>query len=241
MRLGAAIALLATAVACSGGGLFKQYEYEEDVYLSLDGSATVYVNSSVPALDALRGATFDPAPNARLDLNEVRAFFTTPVTRVKQVSETRRSNRRFVHVSVDVDDVGTLSSAAPFAWSSYHLVEQGGRLIYRQTVGHAAGKDVGKVNWTGRELVAFRLHLPSKVIDHSGENNYERGNILLWEQPLEERLASRPLVLAAEMETESILAHTLLLFGATCLSVVAVFGLVIWSIARQGTPKSARY
>jgi hypothetical protein len=50
MRRGGALALataLATAIltACGSGGLFRQYEYEEEIYLSLDGSATVYVNS----------------------------------------------------------------------------------------------------------------------------------------------------------------------------------------------------
>ena len=32
--------------------LSVKYEYDEDVYLALDGSATVYVNASVPACDA---------------------------------------------------------------------------------------------------------------------------------------------------------------------------------------------
>ena len=41
--------------AAQGRFVFRQYEYEEDIYLSLDGSATVYVNTSVAALDALRG------------------------------------------------------------------------------------------------------------------------------------------------------------------------------------------
>src|SRR5580765_3919681 len=53
MRIGAAMALLAalalSEAACITGELFKQYEYEEDVYLSLDGSAIVYINSSVAA------------------------------------------------------------------------------------------------------------------------------------------------------------------------------------------------
>ena len=67
MRIGALVVLLTAVVACSGrGGLFRQYEYEEDMCVSRDGSATVYVNSSVPALDALRGAAFEPRPNARL-------------------------------------------------------------------------------------------------------------------------------------------------------------------------------
>ena len=48
--------VLALAGAACGGRLFgKVYEYEEDIYLSLDGSAELIVNASVPALVALRG------------------------------------------------------------------------------------------------------------------------------------------------------------------------------------------
>jgi len=52
-----ALAMLVVMSACSGGTatLFRQYEYEEEIYLSLDGRATVYVNTSIPALNALRG------------------------------------------------------------------------------------------------------------------------------------------------------------------------------------------
>ena len=87
----AALALaMAGATACGvgdsdnavGGGFFRQYEYEEEVYLSLDGTATVYVNASLPALNALRGTTFATAPNAPLDRDAVRAYFTTPSTRL---------------------------------------------------------------------------------------------------------------------------------------------------------------
>src|SRR5262249_56657525 len=95
-RTGAALALLAaltvSGAACRTSELFKQYEYEEDVYLSLDGSATVYVNASVAALDALRGASFDTASNATIDRDRVRAWFTTPVTTVmRRPTLSRRS------------------------------------------------------------------------------------------------------------------------------------------------------
>src|SRR4029078_409401 len=69
------------AAACSGS-LFRQYEYEEDVYLALDGAATVYVNSSIAALNTLRGTTFDATPATRVDTDAVRAYFTTADTRV---------------------------------------------------------------------------------------------------------------------------------------------------------------
>src|SRR5579872_2282608 len=55
-------AVLLSAVlsaACGAANPFRQYEYEEDLYLSLDGSATLYVNSSIAALNALRGTAFD--------------------------------------------------------------------------------------------------------------------------------------------------------------------------------------
>ena len=36
-----------------------------------------------------------------------------------EVNASRRSNRRFVHVKLDVDDIRRLGEAAPFAWSTY--------------------------------------------------------------------------------------------------------------------------
>lgn len=240
MRVGAVIVLLATMVACGGGELFKQYEYEEDVYLSLDGSATVYVNGSLAALDALRGASFNLSPNARFDTAAVRAFFSTPVTHVGSVSSSRRDGRRFTHVRIDVSDVRRLGEAAPFAWSSYRFALENGRFAYQQTIGAASEKPIEGVGWTGAELVAFRLHLPSTVVAHNaGEENHRRGNILVWEQKLTDRLHGRPLVLSAQMETESILEHTLLLFGATFAAVGVSFGVVVWWLVRRGA-KPAR-
>jgi hypothetical protein len=50
--------------ACGGRLVKKQYEYEEEMYLALDGSATLNVNASVPALVALRGMDLNPSPRA---------------------------------------------------------------------------------------------------------------------------------------------------------------------------------
>jgi hypothetical protein len=216
-----------------GGGLFRQYEYEEEVYLSLDGTATVYVNASLASLNALRGTSFATAPNAPLDRDGVRAFFATPVTRVNgQVSASRRSNRRFIHVKLDVDDVRRLGEAAPFAWSKYELKRDGNLYVYRQTVGSAVGNDAGNTRWTGQEVVAFRLHLPSKIRYHNSSREI-RGNILYWEQPLADRVRGTPLMLDARMDPQSILYRTLWLFGWTFVAVAISFVVVIWWVRRQ--------
>jgi hypothetical protein len=232
----AALLLAATAAAACGGGrgLFRQYEYEEEIYLSLDGTATMYVNSSVAALNALRGTTFEVSPIARVDRQRVRDFFTSPDTHVTGLSTSRRSNRQFVHVRLNVDDVRRLSEAKPFAWSRYEFRRDGNLFIYRESVGASAAKDVGPVGWNGQEVVAFRLHLPSKVAYHNTGRAIGRGNILVWEQPLADRLRGVPLALDARMETESILYRTLWLFGLTFVAVAITFALVIWWVLRRG-------
>ena len=244
MRRGASLALvLATVIwsGCGSGDLFRQYEYEEEIYLSLDGSATVYVNSSVPALNALRGASIDVRPNGTIDVAQVSALYETPVTHVSRVTQSRRSSRWFVHVRLDVADVRRLGEAAPFAWSAYRFNREGNLFVYRQTIRKAAGNDVGDVGWTGQEMVAFRLHLPSKVRYHNATlDNPKRGNIVVWEQRLDERRLGKPLTLDARMDPESILYWTLQLFGATFAAVALTFGVVIWWILRRGSRREAR-
>jgi hypothetical protein len=244
MRIRAVIALLAVLVAagCGGGlGLFKSYEYEEDMYLSLDGTATLYVNSSVAALDALRGASFDVDPSVTPDRDALRAWFESPNTHVTRITFSRRSGRRFVHIRMDVDSVERLSQVPQFSWSTYSFKRDGELFNYRQTVGDSAGKTVGNVGWRGNELVAFRMHLPSKIAYHNaGAGNPQRGNILAWEQPLAERARGTPLVLDARMETQSILYRTLSLFGLTFVAVAVLFFALLWWVLRRGARPSAQ-
>ena len=220
--------------ACAGRGVFKpEYEYEEELYLALDGSATLNVNASVASLVALRGFQLDPNPRARLDRSAVRALFEGPGADVSKVSLSRRDGRRFVHVSVDVNDVRRLGTLAPFAWSSYRFDREGDIMEFRQAVGRSAGQQVN-AGWTGRELVAFRMHLPSEIPFHNSPSGVQRGNILEWEQPLANRLKGAPLDLQVQLEPESILYTTVLLFGSTVVAAAVTFALLIWWVARRG-------
>jgi hypothetical protein len=229
---GCALVLLA---GCSVNPLSRKYEYEEEIYLNLDGSATVYVNAAVPALVSLRGVVLPLDASARLDRNDVRAIFETPVTRVDTVSTSRRDGRRYVHVRVEVDDIRQLSEAGPFAWSRYGLSVTEDTAEYTQLVGASAGRPVADVGWAGDELVAFRLHLPSRVIFHnSPSREIRRGNIIVWEQPLVERQRGTPLDIAVRMGSDSILATTLLLFGAMMGLVAITFVGFVWFIRSRG-------
>jgi hypothetical protein len=228
--------LVGLAAACTANPFSRRYEYEEDIYLRLDGSATVYVNASVPALVALRGADLPLDPRARLDRQDVRAFYDTAVSRVASVSSSRRDGRRYVHLRVDVDDIRRLSAAPPFAWSTYRLDNMNGVVEYTQVVGASAGTNGGDAaGWSGSEIVAFRLHLPSRVSFHnSPSREVLRGNIIAWEQPLAERREGVPVEVRVTMEGESILSRTLTLFGAMMVLVALAFAGFIWFIRSRG-------
>jgi len=233
-RLVFAVVCLFTA-AC-GGALEREYEYEEELYLRLDGSATLNVNASIAALAALRGADLPVDPQARVDRDAVRAFFAGPGAAVSRVSLSRRDRRRFVHVGIEVADLRQLSRLAPFSWSSYRFARQGDVFEYRQVVGKPAGRDVGNVGWTGAERVAFRLHVPSEIPFHNAPSReVRRGNIVEWEQPLAGRLAGEPIEITVQMAPESILYTTLILFGWTIVAAALTFAVVIWWVVEVST------
>jgi len=223
----------AIAAACSGRVLKPQYEYEEELYLDLDGSATLNVNASVPALVALRGVDLPTDARARLDRERVRGLFAHPGSDVA-LSLSRRDGRRFVHISIEVDDVQRLAEIRPFSWSTYRFTRDSDRVDYHQVVGPSASREVDDVGWDGTEVIAFRLHLPSEILFENSAGDVRRGNILEWEQPMASRLRGEPLELRVQMAPESILYTTLLLFGSTIVAAAAAFAGVLWWVARRG-------
>ena len=239
----ALVALTAGAIACGGRIFGKQYEYEEDLTLALDGSGTVIVNASLPSLAALRGLPVPTDTSSRLDRSAIRALYTSPVSRVTRVSRPwRRSGRRFVQVRVEFDDIRRLHEAGPFAWSRYSLAQHDGKHIYTQQVSASAMKPGSLQNygWNGSEIVAFRLHLPSKILFHNARDlasnetaSPARGNILAWEQHLADRLDGRAVDARVEMESRSILHRTLWLFaGAFGAAVLLLVALIWWTVKR---------
>ena len=242
MRRRLVVALLLAAVVASAQcrrGIFRQYEYEEEIYLKLDGSATVIVNTSIAALVALRGVVLDTDPQAAVDRDRIRAFYTSPTTTVTRVSRPwRRDGRRFVQVRIQTDDVRTLGRAAPFAWSTYEFRERR-RTIHVRADGRRRGAGAAAARpWSGTEIVSVRMHVPSRIEYHNAPSReVERGNILTWEQPLADRLQGRPLKAEVRMETESILAQTLTIFGLAAVAALGLLAGVVYLGETEGRGK----
>lgn len=241
--LAAVLIVVAMGLWSRESGIFgRQYEYEESLRVSLDGSASLTINASVAALAALRGLDVDPQ-RTPVDRDRIRAAYESPVTTVTSIPRSwHRRGREFVQINLQVDDVRRLHEAEPLSWSRYELFEQDGQHRFRQTVGASALRPgtLQNVGWTGQEIVAFRLHLPSRILEHNARDlegdeptGIGRGNILAWEQHLSDRLEGRPITVGVRMESQSILYLTLWLFaGAFALAVLTILSLVWWTVRR---------
>jgi hypothetical protein len=256
----AAVVVAATVTACSGRGpLGPEYEYEEDLTLGLNGSATLVVNASVPALVTLRGLPLNPDPRSRVDQlkTQIEDVYASPYTRVGRISTWTRHGRRFVGIHLTVTDVRSLPKAPPFSGEVYDLHESGDQIVYKHRLGRT-GTHVGLVpgaGWQGNEIVAFRLHLPARIRFHNTRDlrtnapvSPARGNILTWEQRMVDRLAAKPIgyaqdktpdVMEVWMDRQSILYRTLWLFGFAFVTAVLVIALLIWLTMRRGGAEAA--
>lgn len=242
-----ALLLASCAGGAAGRGFSRQYEYEEDVTLDLDGSAEITVNASIAALSALHGLRLPIDPRARLDRNDVRRAFESPVAHVTRVSRPwRRKGRRYIQVRLAVDDIRQLSKAGPFSWGRYELARNDGRAIFKERVEGPKRASVPEAKWDGSELVAFKLHLPSRIYFHNVRDletnqtgSVERGNILRWEQRLSDRLNGVPIDMEVRMDNQSILHRTLWLFAGAFVAAMAVLTGLIWLTIRRGRQRQA--
>jgi hypothetical protein len=233
------VAVAATGAAACANPFGRQYEYEEQLYLETDGSATVVINASLASLVALRNLPVDPETSP--DRETVQAWFESwGCSGVESGRPWTRHGRYFVGVTIEVAHVKDLASCRPLAWSTYAFTRTDEAITYEQRIGGPDRGDAGRVNWDGSEFVGFKLHAPSRVLYHDvrryednepGETS--RGNILTWEQRLTDRLEGRPLPMHARLGPDSILHRTLWLFGGAFATALGLVALLVWLAVRR--------
>lgn len=225
--------------------LARQYEYDEQLYLGVDGSAELIINASIPALVALRDLPLSADPAVPVDRDRVRELYSDPGCGDVTVNRPwTRHGRRFVQIVLEQDHVGNFADCGPVSWSTYSFQTtsgaEGEEVHYSQVLGPPTPGDPGEVNWTGAELVGFKLHLPSRILYHNvrrledGEPGEPgRGNILTWEQTLADRRAGREIHMDVRMHGQSILNRTLWLFAGAFGSAVALIVATVWMVVRR--------
>jgi hypothetical protein len=201
----------------------KQYEYEEEIYLALDGTATVNVNASVAALDALRGATFDVNPRARLDRGRARVL-RGPGTR-SRASACRDATVAGSCTSRRLDDdppAVTVRAVRVVAVSTRS--RRRGRGV-PQVVGAPAADTVADSDGRERARCLSRPHPEPHPVSQLADRRFSAATSRVGAAAARS-LSGVPLDLQVQMEPQSILYSTLLLFAGTIVAAAATFGVV---------------
>ena len=248
-----ALGLLMLVSAGCSNPLGVEYEYEEQLYLEVDGSAELVVDSSIAALVALRDLPLNADPSVPVDRDQVREAYSAPGCGEVTVNRPwTRDGRRFVQVVLEQHDVRNFANCPPVAWSTFSLereeTDEIGVIHYSQVLGPPTPGDPGQVNWDGSELVGFKLHSPSRIVYHNvrrledGEPGQpDRGNILTWEQTLADRRAGQQLHMDVRMLATSTLNRALVLFAGAFAAAVLAIVTIVWVVLRRARKRSPKF
>jgi hypothetical protein len=214
------LSLLLLATGC------PSYEYEEEVFLEIDGSGRIRVSGSKELLSAYHDLA-EP-----MSVDTVRSYFDAPGLDVVSVRETIRQGRTFLHVQGTFQDWNALCSHAAFAQRRCRLDRSADGLELSVEIppprSRARHTDGGF-----ERLAAFRFHFPSTVAFHNSRTGLERGNIVRWERPVDE-LGEGKLSIQAHFGVRSILSATFAILVAAVAIVVLGVALTLALIVRKG-------
>ena len=200
------------------------YEYEEEVFLGVDGSGSLRVSGSAEILAALHA---DPATAASM-----RARFLGPGLEVDSVRETERDGRRFVHVQGRFDAWNELCAHPVFANRECALETADDELTLRLTL--PAPQRAVPEGVPSDAVLALRFHFPSSVRYHNSRGGIERGNIIEWERSPSQLFEASDLRIEATFERRTVLATTVVVLGTAIAIVVGAVALALWLMARKG-------
>lgn len=216
MRL-ALVLLLFFITACT------TYEYEEEVFLEVDGSGRFRISGSREALGVLH-------PLSDVSTDRIRDYFDEPQIELDSVRETERDGRTFIHVQGRFSDWNRFCEHPAFSGRRCALITTPDLLAIESTVPRPMESDLPT---DADAPIAFRFHFPSTVRFHNSRHGIERGNIVRWQRSMGEHFGSDPLVIRARFEKRSVLETTVrVLLAATGLVVLAVSTIIVLMVRK---------
>lgn len=210
-----------TLAACTS------YEYEEEVFLEVDGSGRLRVSGSSEILEVLHDLSEGAGTSS------MTSRFEGPGFELDSVRETERDGRTFVHVQGRFTDWNELCAHPAFAERECRLdvtADDELELYLRLPQPKGDVPDEAPPDAT----LALRFHFPSAVHYHNAPSDIERGNIIGWERTVSEHFDADALVVEARFERRSVLATTALILGTAVGVVLLSVALALFLIVRKG-------
>lgn len=219
MKARALSLLLLAASGCA------TYEYEEEVFLEVDGSGEIRMSGSTAAIEALHG--LDEA-----SVERAKALFEGEGVDLLSALETERERRKFVHVQARFSGWEKLCGIPAFRDRGCRFARGGEDLALELSLPSPGAAAPGGLD--PQALLALRYHLPSTIRYHNSPADIERGNILAWKRTFREHFAGRPLDVEVRFDRRSVLAATVSVMGIALGLVLTSIATALFVMVRKG-------
>jgi hypothetical protein len=203
-----------------------QYEYQEDLYLEVDGSGEIWLSGSKDLIGLLYGI------DGNADDTVLKELFESPSLQVVSVKRSQRRGRSFFNIRARFEDLTLLSDHPAFPGRRYRLgrgdrfVELAADIPGTRLMEAPPRIDGGPMR--------FRIHFPSPVHHHNSDTGVERGNIITWEQPIAKHLEGEPLHMVARFDRRTVLAATLMILAVAIGLAVLIIVISLYVLVRIG-------
>lgn len=201
------------------------YEYEEEVYLEVDGSGEIRMSGSTDVVGALHGLS-------ETSVETASNLFEGQGVEILSAFETERERRKFVHVEARFSDWESLCGLPVFRDRRCRLERGEEGLALELSLPSPRVKALERID--PQALLALRYHFPSTIRHHNSAGDVERGNILAWKRTLREHFAGRPLELAVRFDRRTILAATVRVMGLALALVLGSIATALFVMVRKG-------
>lgn len=207
------------------------YEYEEEIFLEVDGSGRFRVSGSAEALESIHGLE-------KADAAVMERYFEDPSVALASVRENEKNGRRFVHVQGRFSHWSDVCRHPAFAERGCGLIETQDGLKLRFSLPPLSRPPPDSSD--EEAILAVRFHIPSTVTYHNAARGIERGNILRWERPLWSHSGEEPLEITVEFDRRSVLSATVRILVLALSTVVVAILVAVGAMVRKGRRELAQ-
>jgi hypothetical protein len=214
--------VLLALFAASGCATF---EYEEEVFLEVDGSGEIRMSGSTAAIEALHGVDEAGAQG-------VEALFEGEGVEIVSTLETVRERRKFVHLEARFREWDELCRTPAFRGRVCRFAEGEDGLALELSL--PSPREAAPEDLDPQAILALRYHFPSTIHFHNSPIGIERGNILAWTRTMREHFAGRPLDVEVRFDRRTILEATVSVVGLSLALVVTGIAVALFVMVRKG-------
>ncbi|HEY7820897.1 MAG TPA: hypothetical protein VIG29_21915 [Vicinamibacteria bacterium] len=198
------------------------YEYEEEVFLEVDGSGEIRMSGSAAAIQALH----------QVEYAGLKGLFAGNGVEIVSTRETERDRRKFVHVEARFEKWEELCGTPAFRGRACRFDEEEEGVALALSL--PSPREAAPEELDREAVLALRYHFPSTIRFHNSPGGVERGNILAWKRTLREHFAGRPLDVEVRFDRRTILQATVSVVGFSLALVAAALGTSILLMVRKG-------